>query len=219
VKSILLPMSLVILALPARAQFTNLLEGKSLDQWQLLNGDAVGDGWAIEDGGILHLKGRGGNIATREVYNDFELWFEFRVSTKGNNGIKYRVKQYDKAWLGLEYQILDDGAFPQLTRDHLTGSLYDLVLPKAEETRLSPVGEWNVGKIRVSRGRTQHWVNGQLMIDQQLSGEDWKSHVADSKFRNRAEFGENQEGRIMLTDHNSETWFRNIFVRRLNCSK
>ena len=144
------------------------------------------------------------------------MWFEFKVAPKGNNGIKYRVRQYDKSWLGLEYQILDDAAFPQLTRDHLTASLYDLVLPKPESTRLKPPGEFNLGKIRVQNNLTQHWINGQLMIKQKLTGEDWKAHVAASKFKNRTEFGQNDLGRIMLTDHNSETWFRNIFIRRLD---
>ncbi len=196
--------------------FQNLLEAQSLSQWQKQNGDQPGPGWKMEEGGILHLSERSGNIVTREQFGDFELWFEFRTSEKGNNGIKYRVKQYGNSWLGLEYQILDDDAFPKLTRDHHTGSLYDLVVPKPATTRLNPKDEFNVGKIRVENHRVRHWVNGQLMIDQTLSGPQWQAVVANSKFKNRENFGENALGRIMLTDHNSETWFRNIFIRRLN---
>lgn len=201
----------------AQAQtWHNLLDGDSLDAWQKTNGDAVAGGWNVEADGVLHLSGKGGHIVTRETYGDFELWFEFRTAPRGNNGIKYRVKQYDGAWLGLEYQILDDAAFPKLTREHLTASLYDLVTPKPAETRFKPEGEFNVGKIRVANGRTMHWINGQLMISEPLHGASWKEHVANSKFRNRENFGENSEGRIMLTDHGSETWFRNVFVRRLD---
>lgn len=194
----------------------NLLADRSFDQWQKTNGDAVEGGWIIEEDGTLHLTGKGGNLITRNTFADFELWFEFRTVQKGNNGIKYRVMQYDRSWLGLEYQILDDEAFPKLTREHLTASLYDLVTPKPEVTRLKPRNEFNTGKIRVSNGRVQHWVNGQLMIDEKLTGPTWEAHVKDSKFRNREHFGENPEGHIMLTDHGSETWFRNMFIRDLS---
>ena len=196
--------------------YENLLSGDRLDHWQKQNGNAVGEGWNLENG-VLHLSSRGGNIVTRELYGDFELWFEFRTTAEGNNGIKYRVKQYDKSWLGLEYQVLDDDAFPNLTRDHLTAALYDLVIPKPAETRLNARDEFNVGKIRVENHRTRHWVNGQLMIDQRLVGPEWKTVVANSKFKNRTNFGENALGRIMITDHGKETWYRNVFIRRLNC--
>ena len=183
-----------------------------------MNGDPVGDGWNVEDGGVVHLSGKGGNIVTKESYGDFELWFEFRISPKGNSGIKYRVKQYGKQWLGLEYQILDDSAYPKLTREHLTASLYDLVTPIPQTTRLKPDSEFNVGKIRVQNQRVQHWVNGQLMIDQPLTGVQWHGHVEKSKFKDKPDFGENAVGKIMLTDHGSDVWLRNVFVRRLSSS-
>lgn len=182
------------------------------------NGDDVAPGWSVEPGGVLHLKPRAGHIVTREEYGDFELWFEFRISEKGNSGIKYRVRQYGKSWLGLEYQILDDTAFPKLTRDHLTASLYDLVVPRSETTRLNSEDEFNVGKIRVENGMVRHWVNGQLTIQTPLQGATWEGHVAGSKFHDKDQFGQNELGRLMLTDHNSEVWYRNVFIRKLNSS-
>lgn len=196
-------------------QYINLLDSPGLNQWTKANGDPVSGGWQLEPGGILHLAGKGGNLLSREEFGDFELWFEFRVAQKGNNGIKYRVRDYGKQTLGLEYQILDDAAFPKLTREHLTASLYDLVTPIPAMTRLNPVGQYNVGKIRVQCNHVQHWINGQLMIDEYIGSERWKSHVADSKFRDREDFGENPSGRLMLTDHGAEVWFRNMFIRRL----
>ncbi|MFY9254118.1 MAG: DUF1080 domain-containing protein [Fuerstiella sp.] len=196
-------------------QYTNLLSS-DLNHWTTPNGEAVTSGWQLEPGGILHLSGKGGNIISKELYGDFELWFEFRISTKGNSGIKYRVQNYDKSLLGLEYQVLDDAAYPKLSRSHLTASLYDLVELIPRETRLNELEEFNVGKIRVQGNRTQHWINGQLTIDQTLAGSDWKSIVANSKFKDRENFGENHSGHLMLTDHNSEVWFKNMFVRRLD---
>lgn len=195
--------------------YVNLLEGRNLSRWMKPDGSAVTTGWEFEADGVLHLAGKGGHIVTREQYGDFELWFEFKIAEKGNSGLKYRVRQYGKSWLGLEYQVLDDSAFPKLTRDHHTASLYDLVTPLPAVTRLNADGEFNIGKIRVQNQRVQHWVNGQLMIDTALTGETWQSYVAASKFNKHAGFGENRIGHLMLTDHKTEVWYRNVFIRRL----
>jgi len=208
--------AVVMTARSAVAQdYINLIDA-DMTHWMKPGGEAVAPGWTVEPGGVLHLKPKAGHIVTREEFGDFELWFEFRISQKGNSGIKYRVKQYDKSWLGLEYQILDDDAFPKLTRDHHTASLYDLVLPRTESTRFNAPGEFNVGKIRVENGVVSHWINGQLTVTTPLTGPVWEQHVAGSKFKNREQFGQNAMGRLMLTDHNSEVWYRNVFVRRLN---
>ena len=195
-------------------QYVNLLEN-DLQHWMKTSGDSPGKGWELESNGILHMTGGGGNLVTREEYGDFELWFEFRISEKENSGIKYRVRQYDNKWLGLEYQILDDSGFARLARKNKTASLYDLVEPIPVTTKLNPVGQFNVCKIRVQGHRTQHWINGQITVQERLVGDQWKAHVAQSKFKKQANFGENALGRIMLTDHKSEVWLRNVFVRRL----
>lgn len=212
---VLLAGCLALTSSASAQHFTNLLEN-DLQHFMKPGGQNVGDGWKLNSDGVLHMSGGGGNIVTREEFGDFELWFEFRISEKGNNGIKYRVKPYGANWLGIEYQILDDAAFPELGREHLTASLYDLTQPIPETTRLKPVGEFNVGKIRVEGGRTQHWVNGQLTIQEPLYGDRWNAMVSHSKFKNREGFGQNATGRIMMTDHKSEAWFRNVYIRRLN---
>lgn len=197
--------------------YVNLLQDSDLNHWMKPSGDPVTAGWNLEPGGVLHLSGKGGHIITRQEYGDFELWFEFRIAAKGNSGVKYRVQHYGKQLLGIEYQVLDDKAYPKLTRDHLTASLYDLVTPIPGETRLNGDDEFNIGKIRVQNNRVQHWVNGQLTIDEPLCGSRWQAHVAASKFSNKEEFGENVMGHIMLTDHGSEVWYRNMFIRSLSC--
>lgn len=193
----------------------NLLEGQRLDRWMKKDGSEPAETWQFVDG-WLHLNGRGGDLITKQEYADFELWFEFRISAKGNSGIKYRVQKYEDRYLGLEYQVLDDPAFPKLTDEHKTGSLYDLVTPVPAAKRLNPQGQMNVAKIRVQGDRIQHWVNGQLLIDERAAGQHWLEHVKNSKFKKHAGFGENQLGRIMLTDHNCEVWYRNVYLKPLS---
>ncbi len=196
------------------AQYTDLLKNRSLHQWMTESGDAVDSDWSFEPDGTLHLVAGsgGGHIITRRQYGDFELWFEFRISEKGNSGIKYRVRKYGTSMLGCEFQILDDEAFPELTRNHLTASLYDVFEPRANPTRRNSGDEFNVGKVLVQGNRIRHWVNGQLTIDECAGSNRWNAAVGDSKFRNRTGFGRNRCGHIMLTDHSSEVWYRNVFI-------
>ncbi|MCA9037482.1 MAG: DUF1080 domain-containing protein [Planctomycetaceae bacterium] len=202
--------------------YTNLISDASLSQWTKADGKPVDGGWVLEPGGVLHLSGKGGNLISRDEFGDFDLWFEYRISEKGNNGIKYRVKKYGNSLLGLEYQIQDDQAFPKMAEKHRTASLYDLFVPSQPfyVRDYKPLSDYNVGRIVVQNGRVRHWMNGRLIIDEYFGTPRWMEAVANSKFRNHEGFGQNTVGRLMLTDHNSEVWLRNVFIRRLDgCSQ
>ena len=199
-------------------QYSNLLSNKSLSQWMLPNGDYVKSGWEFDADGTLHLVGKGNNIITKDEYQDFDLWFEYRISEKGNSGIKYRVAKFGNSWLGCEYQIQDDSAFPNLPAKHYTASLYDVFdksSPILERRYVSPT-EFNVGRIIVQNHRIRHWMNGNLIIDERDDSPRFQAAIQKSKFRSEAGFGTNTSGRLMLTDHGSEVWYRNLYIRRLN---
>ncbi len=199
-------------------QYSNLIHNRSLNQWMLTNGGAVEKGWQVEPDGTLHLSGKGENIVTREEYGDFDLWFEFRIADKGNSGIKYRVRQFDSRWLGLEYQVQDDAAFPNLATKHYTASLYDIIDRSSPllERKYAAAGEFNVARVIVQKHRIRHWMNGNLIIDELDCSLAFLNGIANSKFKDTAGFGRNFCGRLMLTDHGSEVWYRNLYVRRLD---
>ena len=198
--------------------YTNLLQNRSLNAWMLPDCGPVQTGWTFDPDGTLHLTGKGGNIITRSEYQNFDLWFEFRISEKGNSGIKYRVQKFGSAWLGPEYQIQDDAAFPDQSPKHLTASLYDLVDRSNPilERRYLPLNEWSVGRVVVQNNRLRHWMNGNLIIDEHSDSQRFLDAVHNSKFDDKPCFGRNCSGRLMLTDHGSEVWYRNLYVRSLN---
>ncbi|MEY3174040.1 MAG: hypothetical protein RLZZ436_1954 [Planctomycetota bacterium] len=213
---------IALAAVPATAQqYTDLLRDRNLSQWMLEDGRDVQSGWTVETDGSLHLAGRGGNLLSKEEFGDFDLWFEWRISERGNSGIKYRVTKYGKSWLGPEYQIQDDAAFPKMSAEHYTASLYDLVdksLPIFSRRYLD-LNTYSVGRVIVQRHRIRHWMNGNLVIDERDDSERFAAAVKDSKFRGQDGFGRNHRGHLMLTDHGSEVWYRNVFIRRLdNCA-
>ncbi|MEM7454858.1 MAG: DUF1080 domain-containing protein [Planctomycetota bacterium] len=182
--------------------------------------------WSISSG-VVQLdrsKGRGGNILTAREYGDFELVFEWKVAPGANNGIKYRVQDFNGRILGCEYQIIDDPAKPNLNERHRTACLYDIYETSPHEL-LRPAGEFvrgetnsgdfNRGRIVVSNNTIEHWLNGHLMVRAFVGSPEWQARIGESKFSDVDGFGLNQSGRIMITDHGSKVWLRNMFIREL----
>lgn len=189
----------------------------SLEQWMMPDGSDASQHWEIHDG-MIHLKepGNQANILTKKLYGDFDLRFEWKIAPGGNSGIKYRVQKYGKRDLGLEYQLYDDVFHAEKLRPkNGTGSIYDLIPPDPAVTRLKPVGEFNQSRILVQGNRIQHWLNGYQIVDATVGSPAWDRAVAASKFADKEQFGENHLGRIMLTDHNSQIWFRNLELTSL----
>lgn len=209
---------LVLTASTARAgNWIPLFDGQTLSGWTTQNDKPVAKGWQAGDG-LLHLdrlSGRGGNILTESEFGNFEMVFEWKNSPKGNSGIKYRVKSFDGRVLGCEYQMIDDASSPKLRPKQATAALYDVYEPSPSKY-LKPIDQFNHGRIVVCGNRIQHWLNGQMVMCAIVGSCEWRQRIAESKFADVDGFGENRYGKIMLTDHGSEIWFRNIFIRHLS---
>ena len=205
-----------------KADWVNLLQGDSLELWELGPSKAkskkIGDRWSLKEG-LLHLdrdaeKGRGGQIWTKKNYYDFELKFEFNIAHNGNSGIKYRAANVNDRALGCEYQIIDDDNYrDNKNPTHRTACLYELIAVPADR-KWNPAGEWNTGRIRVSNNQFEHWLNGEKVVSIQFNSDDWKKRFADSKYRVYPEFAK-KAGPIVLTDHSDTISYRNIYIREL----
>ncbi len=183
------------------------------DAWSTPDGKTVPASWEVKDG-LIHLsKGstRGGNIVTVQEFADFTLEFEFKIATKGNSGVKYRVQRYGQRYLGFEYQVQDDVGIQSRSPKNQTGSIYDLYGPDKSVTP-NPAGEWNLARVEANGNRIEHYLNGKIIVSATLGDDDWKTRLAASKFAETDGFGEKPRGRIMLTDHGSEVWYRNFVL-------
>jgi hypothetical protein len=196
-------------------------DGKSLDGWTTPDGKPVTQGWEAVDG-VVHLRKdgkRAGNIITKEEFGDFQLSFEWKIAERGNSGLKYRVRNYGGRMLGLEYQIYDDqGAKGRVTGKGSAGALYDLYEPSAAK-KLNPVGQYNQARIVVRGDTIEHWLNGERILSATVGDSEWQRRIAESKFSDLPEFGRNRTGKIMLTDHGAETWYRNFTFEPLGTEK
>lgn len=200
----------------AGAEWTSLFDGSGLAAWKVYGKPAdTPIAWVIEDGALVWRKG-GGSLVTREMFGDFELELEWKIAAGGNSGVMFGVDDTpDRPWhTGPEVQLLDDhghrdGARP-LTR---CGALYALYPPARAAARA--IGEWNVLRMRVQRGRVQAWLNAEEILDIQIGSDDWNARVAQSKFAPFSRFARVASGRILLQDHGDPVWFRSIRIRRL----
>jgi hypothetical protein len=195
----------------------HLFDGKTLNGWTTLNGRPVTTGWEVIDG-MIHLnpeKGRAGSIITAKEYDNYRLTFEWKIASGGNNGLKYRVRNYSGKWYGCEYQIIDDNAHRQgASPQHSTGALYDLYAA-SKQKRILPAGKFNTSVVVVDGNKIEHWLNGKPVLSVKVGSDDWRKRVARSKFSELHEFGQVGRGRIMLTDHGSEIWYRKLKLEPL----
>jgi hypothetical protein len=195
-----------------------LFDGRTLDAWRGYRRDTLPEaGWEIEDGTLRTVpKVKGGELITRETFDDFEFSWEWRVAPGGNNGVKYFVTEDRPKSPGHEYQMIDDTKYPgRLSPLQLTGTFYD-VLPAAADKPLRPAGEWNASRIVVSGTRVEHWLNGKNVLTYELGSEAVKAGIEKSKFRGHAGFGDKIAGHIMLTYHQDECWYRSLKVREFS---
>lgn len=188
----------------------SIWKGESLAGWMTIDGNPAPSGWEAKDGVIRLRKTlfRSGHIVTRQEFGDFELSFDWKIAPGGNSGLKYRVRTYGDRTIGCEYQIFDDpsGTAPANTQ---TGSIYDLYEP-IQGTKAHAAGEWNAAKIVVKDNRIEHWINGVKIVEATVGDAEWERRIAISKFNDVENFSKNPKGRIMLTDHGSEAWYRNM---------
>lgn len=193
----------------------SLIQGDSLEGWTTISGTNPPPAWSVVDG-VLHLKGKGGDIISDREYKNYILDFSWTISQGGNSGIKYRFKRFEgKGWLGPEYQVLDDYNTREGTKEkNNTATLYD-IKPANSKKRLHPHTEKNFGRIVVNGNRIEHWLNGKKVLDIIVGSEEWKALLAESKFKSVEGFGENSEGRIMIQDHQCEVWFHEVSIREI----
>ena len=201
--------------------WTLLFDGKSLDQFKGFNTDNISPKWTA-DGDQIYFnpasEGDGGDIITKEIYKDFELNLEWKLSNCGNSGIFFNVVEDEKyccGWqTGPEMQILDNTCHPDTKYEkHRAGDLYDLIA--CEYVTVNPALEWNKVRIISKDQKVEFWLNGYKVVDFEMGNEEWNEMIAKSKFVDFPDFGQSDAGHIALQDHGDAVWFRNIKIKRL----
>jgi len=186
-------------------------------------------GWVIENGELVVLSSggaesaAGGDIVTRELYGDFELKVDFKITEGANSGIKYFVdtdlNKGPGSSIGLEYQILDDERHPDAKLGNHEGSrtlasLYDLIAANPDKP-VHRIGEWNRAHIISKGNHVEHWLNGMKVLEYERRSDAYRKLVSESKYVEWPGFGESETGHILLQDHGDRVAFKNIKIKPL----
>jgi hypothetical protein len=168
----------------------------------------------------------GGDIVTSDLFSNFELSVDFKITEGANSGIKYFVdpelNKGEGSAIGLEFQILDDekhaDAKAGVGGNRTAGSLYDLI-PAGNLSEASNNNkrffktEWNRARIYVNGGHVEHWLNNVKIIEYDRWSQSFKALVEKSKYAKWPAFGQGKTGHILLQDHGNTVYFKNIKIR------
>tara|TARA_R110002051_G_scaffold34256_5_gene76384 strand:+ start:2323 stop:3666 length:1344 start_codon:yes stop_codon:yes gene_type:complete len=207
-----------------------LWDGETTNGWRGARLDEFPNkGWEINDGILTVLSSggeesaAGGDIVTKELFADFELMLDFKITEGANSGIKYYVdtdiNKGPGSSIGLEYQILDDAKHPDAKLGNHDGSrtvssLYDLIQANVNKP-IHAIGEWNTAHIISKDNHVEHWLNGMKVLEYERSSDNYRKLVSESKYAKWPNFGEAEKGHILLQDHGDKVSFKNIKIKSI----
>ena len=214
-----------------------LWDGKSTKGWRGVKLDEFPKkGWHINKGTLVVEKadgaesGNGGDIVTVKQYKNFILEVDFNLTEGANSGIKYfvqgNINKGAGSAIGCEFQILDDKKHPDakkgLLGNRTLASLYDLIPangkmfnPNLHKKRFNGIGNWNRARIEVRGNKVTHYLNGIKVVEYERNTQMWDALVNYSKYQKWENFGNFEQGHILLQDHGDEVRFRNIKIKEL----
>ena len=192
--------------------FVEHINGKDLSNWQ----GAV-ENYEVVDGAIVCKQGKGGDLLTKEEFENGIIRVEFKLPKAGNNGIALRTPLGGhSASDGLELQVIDSDGYnekqaaagkPGLKPEQYHGSLYHCV--GAKHGYLRPVGEWNFQEIEVQGQRIKVTLNGTKILDVDINTFD------RSKIKNPPKGLDRTKGFIGFAGHSDPVAFRSFKVKKL----
>jgi hypothetical protein len=202
-----------------------LFDGEGLSGWHGYNGASL-ESWMIEDGAIMSVGTEGNygsdmraDLVTDDEFTNFELSIDWKATEGGNSGIMYGViedEQYDAAWkTGPEYQLVDDVGFPEELEEWQKAAANYAMHAAAADKPLKPVGEWNTSRIVVHGNHVEHWLNGVKVVEFERWTDEWETLKNSGKWQDAPDYGSAATGHIVIQDHGSVFWFRNVKIREI----
>ncbi len=198
--------AIAMLASPAVADeqgFVEMFNGKDLSGWRTTGN------WVIEENNILTLKPRAGEsgwkrfndyIFTERTYGDFILDLEFKFEKAGNSGVFMRIADpKDPVNSGFEVQILDTHG-KENVGEHDCGGVIGTQAPSKNMVKVA--GEWNRYTITLNGSQLHVVLNGEAIIDLDLSKSGLKDRPA--------------KGYIGFQDEAKRVWYRNVRIKELD---
>ena len=191
--------------------FVEQVNGKDLSNWQ----GAV-DSYEMVDGAIVCKPGKGGDLLTKEEFENGIIRVEFKLPPAGNNGIALRTPLGGhSAADGFELQVIDSDGYNAkqaaagkagLQPYQYHGSIYHCV--GAKHGFLRPAGEWNFQEIEVQGQKIKVTLNGTKILDADIDTFD-RSQIAHPP-----KGLDHTKGYIGFAGHSDPVTFRSFKVKK-----
>ena len=167
-----------------RAEMQKIADKGRDEHWHVRNGNLYFDGY------------RGGySLATKEDYEDFEMWADWRImSVTGDSGLYLRGSPQVQIWDAHNQWHIGSGGLYNNQKNP----------SKALKIADKQVGDWNRFHVIMRGDKVTVWLNGELVVDNVTLENYWD--------RKRPIFFKEQ---IELQCHGDPTEWRNIFIRAL----
>lgn len=187
--------------------FKPVFNGRDLSGWE---GDTAG--YAVQNGELVCTSSTG-HLYTVEIFDDFVLKFDFKLTPGANSGLSIRVPPDagNAAYDAIELQILDNTApmYRALKPSQYHGSVYGVI--PAKRGHLKPVGEWNEQEVIANGHHITVILNGIVILDADL-----KEASQNGTMDQRPHPGLlRPSGRIGFLGHGDRVYFRNIRVNAI----
>lgn len=196
-----------LLAKSGEAGFSSVFNGQDFTGWA-----GPVENYEIRDGAIVCKPGKGGTIYTQEEYDNFVVRLEFKLPEGGNNGLAIRYPgSGDTAYVGMcELQVLDSEhpKYAGLDKRQFHGSAYGMV--PAQRGYLRPTGEWNFQEVTVNGSRIKVELNGNVILDADLSQVSEYMHNSPHPGKDRT------QGHFGFAGHSDPVEFRSVRIKRLS---
>ena len=189
--------------------FVSLFDGSNIDQW---TGNTKG--YIIQDGALMVSPedGSGGNLYTKEEFDNFIYRFEFQLTPGANNGIGVHAPlEGDAAYLGMEIQVLDSEhpMYTSLQPYQYHGSVYGVI--PAKRGFLKPTGQWNEEEIMVHGTKIKVTLNGTVIVDG-----DYAAASTNGTMDHKEHPGlKRTSGHLGFLGHGDVVRFKNMRVKKL----
>jgi hypothetical protein len=192
------------------------LQGWKVSDWSNINApqEVQGTPWRIEKGVLYGLNKRTW-ITSPGEYSEFVLKLESKIGKGANGGIGLRFPlDGDPAYTAMELQVVDHEVYygGQSAPAQRTASIYDEIAASPEVTK--PPGQWNAWEITAQGSHVTVVLNGQKVIDADLSRETKARQQKGPALAQRP-----LKGHIGFQNLNGEITLRNIMIKELGAGK